>query len=150
SRYAVSGITSETGASPSIYPRASHALCVGLLFHCYQGFRQPEKPLANDSRAGEQAAHGAAVEEPDVAQVVLEEKCPLVRARPGDPFPDCEFVDQPPLPAPRQEMDQRREQMVLHREPAIRGLHKVTDSDPCNLPGELFLPRRAAHMLDHR
>src|SRR5439155_27031982 len=63
---------------------------------------------------------------------------------------NCDYVDQTQMPAPRQEMDQQREQIVLDGEPAVRGLYKVTDPDPRNLPGELFLPQRVAHMLNHR
>src|SRR6185369_17863072 len=120
------------------------------LSHRDQRFRQAEESFANQPRIREETTHGPAVQKPDITQIVLKKEGPLIWPGPSHPFPDREFGNYPSLPGPRQKMNQRRQQVMLHGEPAVGGLHKVPDPDPRDFSSELLVAPQIADMLDHR
>jgi len=66
-----------------------------------------------------------------------------------DPLPDGEPPHDECAPASRQQVDERRQQMHLHREPAIRRLYPVAAAGSPDLVREPLLRFAVPHVLNN-
>ena len=73
---------------------------------------------------------------------------PAVFRRPRQGAPDCPPRNDRALPGLGQPVDEGREQVLLHREPAVGSLDPVTPAHARRLAGETLLAFGAAHVLD--
>src|SRR6185437_6453192 len=94
-----------------------------------QRFRHSQKPLVANLRAGKQLAQAGIGQKVDVIEIVFDVKLPAVGRWADQNGPNREAASDPGLPASRQQVQERRQQMRLDRKMAVRSLNPVLPSD---------------------
>src|SRR5579863_8656563 len=117
--------------------------------HRNQRLSPPSQPLPHNPGARKQAPQIAGVQQPDIAQIVLDVILPAVRAGPLDQRPHRESSRHATLPARGKEMQKRRQQVRLDGKPAVWRLYPVTAADAGDLCSELALALPVSLVLDH-
>jgi hypothetical protein len=115
----------------------------------HQRLRQSRPVAWRDPCIREQTRELVSSKQPDVVQIVLDVELPAVRRGALQPIPDGPPRNDRSLPGVRQQVNDRRKQVLLDREEPVGGLHPVPFAHPASLFREAPLILSRTDVLDH-
>src|SRR5262245_15934175 len=118
--------------------------------HRDQRLGQPERALAKYRGARDQVLQLRSIEEMNLGEIMLQVKSSPIGRGPNNHRPQINSRHDAALPAWRQPVHDRREQVLFDWKPAIGGLGPESPADAHDFLREPSLTVRVADVFDHR